>query len=136
MPSNQAALLNVSSAFWITILGNARAAPGHPVACWSAPPHDRRRRASLILWPGGSEMAAPGAAALVGWSRETVSARLLAGATARDPARLLRLGRRHRHLLRRRDQPDWLSFTGLQMFVGGLMLFVPATVAGDFAAWH
>ena len=29
-----------------------------------------------------------------------------------------------------------LTFTGLQMFIGGLMLFVPATLAGDFAAWH
>ena len=136
LPSNQAALLNVSSAFWITILGTL-GRRGHPVGLLvGAGLAIGAAGVALILWPGGSEMAAPGAAALVG---KAVKPYPLGSSLVPQLAILLgcfgwAVGTAY--LRNVETNLGLLSFTGLQMFVGGLMLFVPATVAGDFAAWH
>ena len=136
LPSNQAALLNVSSAFWITILGTL-GRRGHPItvlvgiglAIGAA-------GVALILWPGTGELAAPGAAALVGTE---VKPYPLGSALVPQLGILVgcfgwAVGTAY--LRNVETRLGLLSFTGLQMFVGGLMLFVPATLAGDFAAWH
>ena len=61
LPSNQAALLNVSSAFWITILGTL-GRRGHPIsALVGAGLAIGAAGVALILWPAGGEVAAPGA---------------------------------------------------------------------------
>jgi drug/metabolite transporter (DMT)-like permease len=136
LPSNQAALLNVSSAFWITILGTL-GRRGHPIGTTVAAGLGIGAiGVALILWPGSERMAAPGAAALVG---AEVPPYPFGSALAPQLGTLLgcfgwALGTAY--LRNVRTGLDLLSFTGLQMFVGGLMLFVPAALTGDFARWH
>lgn len=136
LPSNQAALLNVSSAFWITILGTL-GRRGHPVtALVGTGLAIGAAGVALILWPGGGEMAAPGAAALIG---KEVQPYPLGSSLVPQLGILLgcfgwAVGTAY--LRNVETSLGLLTFTGLQMFVGGLMLFVPATFAGDFAAWH
>ncbi len=136
LPSNQAALLNVSSAFWITILGTL-GRRGHPLtALVAAGLSIGAFGVALILWPTGGDLATPGAAALLGAQLKPYP---LDSSLVPQLAILLgcfgwAVGTTY---LRNVDTGlDLLSFTGLQMFVGGLMLLVPATLAGDFAAWH
>jgi len=136
LPSNQAALLNVSSAFWITLLGTL-GRRGHPItALVGVGLAIGAAGVALILWPGSGEMAAPGAAALLG---TTVKPYPLGSSLVPQLAILLgcfgwAVGTVY--LRNVESQLGLLTFTGLQMFAGGLMLFVPATLAGDFAAWH
>ena len=136
LPSNQAALLNVSSAFWITIFGTL-GRRGHPITALVATGLAiGALGVALILWPGGGEMAAPGAAALVG---AAVKPYPLGSSLVPQLGILLgcfgwALGTAY--LRNVQTGLDLLSFTGLQMFVGGLMLFLPAALAGEFAAWH
>jgi len=91
---------------------------------------------ALILWPGAGETAAPGATALVG---TTMKPYPLGSSLVPQLSILLgcfgwAVGTAY--LRNVETRLGLLTFTGLQMFVGGLMLFVPATLAGDFAAWH
>ena len=66
LPSNQAALLNVSSAFWITIFGTL-GRRGHPITALVALGLAiGAAGVALILWPASSGLATPGAVALVG----------------------------------------------------------------------
>ncbi|MCU0760956.1 MAG: EamA family transporter [Steroidobacteraceae bacterium] len=136
LPSNQAALLNVSSAFWITLLGTL-GRRGHPVTTLVGTGLAIGAvGVALILWPGDGEMAAPGAAALVGTEVEPYPL-----GSSRVPQLGIMLGCfgwavGTVYLRNVETRLGLLTFTGLQMFVGGLMLFVPATLAGDFAAWH
>lgn len=123
VPSNQAALLNVSSAFWIPLIGlfGARA---HAIA-----PHVAIGLAVgfggtvLVAWPGPNPL--PGSTGpygywptlaivigCVGWSAGTI------------------------YLRNAVTSLDLMSFTALQMFCGGLMLLVPAVLHGDLARWN
>lgn len=136
LPSNQAALLNVSSAFWITILGTL-GRRGHPITTLVGTGLAIGAvGVALILWPGGGEMAEPGATALVG---TTMKPYPLGSSLVPQLAILTgcfgwAVGTAY--LRNVQSGLGLLTFTGLQMFTGGLMLFVPATLAGDFAAWH
>jgi len=123
VPSNQAALLNVSSSFWIPLIGlfGARA---HAI-----PPRVALGLAIgfggtlLVAWPGADVIPTdlgpyghwPTVAIVVGcigWSAGTI---FLRNATT---------------------SLDIMSFTALQMFFGGLMLLIPAILHQDFARWH
>jgi drug/metabolite transporter (DMT)-like permease len=136
LPSNQAALLNVSSAFWITLLGTL-GRRGHPItALVGVGLAIGAAGVALILWPGGDEMPVPGAAALVGTAMKPYPR-----GSSLVPQLAILLGCfgwavGTAYLRNVETSLGLLTFTGLQMFVGGLMLFVPATLAGDFAAWH
>ena len=136
LPSNQAALLNVSSAFWITILGTL-GRRGHPVSALVATGLAiGAAGVALILLPVGAGLAAPGAAALVGAGIKPYP---LGSSFVPQLGILLgcfgwAVG--STYLRNARTELDLLSFTGLQMFAGGLMMFVPAALAGDFARWH
>ena len=136
VPSNQAALLNVSSAFWITLLGtlgrrgqpiNATLAGGLAIGAAGV---------ALILWPGEDDLGAPGAAALLGTELRPYPL----GSALLPPAAIMlgclgwALGTAY--LRNVQSGLGLLSFTGLQMCAGGLMLFVPAALAGEFARWH
>lgn len=136
LPSNQAALLNVSSAFWITILGTL-GRRRHPIgAAVAAGLAIGAAGVAMILWPGADGVDAPGAAALMG---SQVPAYPLGSAFVPQLGILLgcfgwALGTAY--LRNVQTGLGLLSFTGLQMFTGGLMLFVPAAVAGEFARWQ
>jgi drug/metabolite transporter (DMT)-like permease len=136
VPSNQAALLNVSSAFWITILGTL-GRRGHPIGAGvAAGLAIGAAGVAMILWPGADGPEAPGAAALLG---AQVPAYPLGSALLPQAGILLgcfgwALGTAY--LRNVRTGLGLLSFTGLQMFAGGLMLMVPAALAGDFARWQ
>jgi drug/metabolite transporter (DMT)-like permease len=136
LPSNQAALLNVSSAFWITLLGTL-GRRGHPItALVGTGLAIGAAGVALILWPGEGAMPVPGAAALVG---TTMKPYPLGSSLVPQLAILTgcfgwAVGTAY--LRNVQSSLGLLTFTGLQMFTGGLMLFVPATLAGDFAAWH
>jgi drug/metabolite transporter (DMT)-like permease len=118
VPSNQSALLNVSSAFWIPIFGlfgarahaiGARAGVGLALGFAGT---------LLVLWPEGGASATnlvPQLAVLVGcmgWAVGTI--------------------------YYRNAQPrlDVLTFTAAQMFVGGLMLSALGLAAGEAPRWH
>lgn len=123
VPSNLAALLNVSSSFWIPILGlfgaraqtiGMRSAAGLAVGFGGT---------LLIAWPGamasmqtsGGVGAWPVIAILigcVGWSAGTIYQRNA----------LTRL--------------DILYFTALQMACGGLMMLVTGIALGEWPQWH
>lgn len=136
LPSNQAALLNVSSAFWITILGTL-GRRGHPISTLVATGLAiGAAGVAMILLPGGEALARPGAAALVG---AEIKPYPLGSPLAPQVGILLgcfgwAVGTAY--LRNVQTGLDLLSFTGLQMFVGGLMLFVPAALAGEFAQWQ
>jgi len=118
LPSNLAALLNVSSSFWIPLLGmfgaraqkiSSRVAIGL-VAGFAG--------TSLIVLPGGGDAAVasiwPALVMVFGcfcWSAGTI------------------------HIRNTQPALDLMTFTALQMFCGGLMLLVPALLQGDVARW-
>jgi len=136
LPSNQAALLNVSSAFWITILGTL-GRRGHPISALVATGLAiGAAGVALILWPNGDALPAPGAAALVGSAMKPYP---LGSSLVPQLAILFgcfgwAVGTAY--LRNVESSLGLLTFTGLQMFLGGLMLLVPASLAGEFAAWH
>lgn len=119
LPSNVAALLNVSSSFFIPVLGmfgargqpiSSRVAIGLVAGFFGT---------GFIVWPGSETAAAvtlwPSLLLLFGcfcWSAGTIHIRNL------DP------------------KLDLMTFTALQMFCGGLMLLIPALIGGDFARWN
>jgi drug/metabolite transporter (DMT)-like permease len=118
IPSNLAALLNVTSSFWIPILGmfgaraqpiNGRVATGLITGFAGT---------VLIAWPGGETAAAalawPTLIVLVGcfgWS--------LGAFYIRNSGTSL----------------DLMTFTALQMLCGGVMLIVPASITGELTQW-
>lgn len=146
--SNQSALLNVSAAFWIVFFG-AFGHRAHPVgwriaiglaagfagtALLIAPAPELEPAAAAALAPAGAPPAASGRALLppatprespwgalvpelvtivgcIGWAFGTVWMR-------KHPTRL-----------------DLLSFTGLQMLAGGLMLLALGFATGEAARW-
>jgi drug/metabolite transporter (DMT)-like permease len=141
LPSNQAALLNTTSAFWIAIFGTfgRRAHPlslpvgtGLAVGCAGT---------VLLLWPAGAH-----AGAATGGAVATVID--ASGAPLRQlPFGLLlpQLGillgcmawaAGTIHLRNARTRQDVLSFTGLQMFCGGLMMGVATLLAGELGGWR
>lgn len=123
VPSNLAALLNVSSSFWIPILGlfGARAQaiglrPGLGLAVGGI-------GTGLIAWPGAqaSLHASHGVGAwpviailigCIGWSAGTIYQR------------------------NARTTLDVLSFTALQMSCGGVMMLVVGMALGEWPRWH
>ncbi len=141
VPSNQAALLNTTSAFWIAIFGmfGRRAHPltllvgaGIAVGCAGT---------TLVLWPAHTPAGATTGAALA----------TLTGAMGPGPQPLpfglllpqlgILLGcmawaAGTIHLRNARTRHDVLSFTGLQMFCGGLMMGVAALLAGEVGGWR
>lgn len=119
LPSNLAALLNVSVSFWIPLLGmfGARAQ--------SIPPRVAAGLiagfvgVSCIAWPGGQTTAAllawPTVVVLtgcLGWSVGTIYLRN-AGTTL-----------------------DLMTFTAIQMLCGGLLLLLTALAAGEAPLWR
>ncbi len=136
LPSNQAALLNVSSAFWITILGTL-GRRRHPIgATVAAGLAIGVAGVAMILWPGAEGPDAPGAVALLGAQMPDYP---LGSPFVPQLGILLgclgwALGTAY--LRNVQTGLGLLSFTGLQMFAGGLMLFAPAALAGEFARWH
>ncbi|MCP5327519.1 MAG: EamA family transporter [Sinobacteraceae bacterium] len=136
LPSNQAALLNVSSAFWITLLGTL-GPRGHPITRLVAIGLAIGAiGVAMILLPGGERLATPGAAALVGAEMPPYP---LGSSFVPQLGVLLgcfgwAVGTAY--IRNARTHLDLLSFTGLQMFLGGLMMFVPAALGGEFARWH
>lgn len=118
LPSNVAALLNVSSSFWIPVLGMF-GARGQPISSRMALGLVAGfAGTSFIVWPGSEAAAAvtiwPSLALLFGcfcWSAGTI------------------------HIRNTNPTLDLMTFTALQMFCGGLMLLVPALLGGDFSRW-
>jgi len=118
IPSNLAALLNVTSSFWIPILGmfGARAQPiSGRVAIGLVTGF---AGTVLVAWPGSETAAAalawPTLIVLVGcfgWSLGTFYIRNSGTAL------------------------DLMTFTALQMLCGGAMLIVPALIAGELTQW-
>jgi drug/metabolite transporter (DMT)-like permease len=118
IPSNLAALLNVTSSFWIPILGmfgaraqsiSARVALGLVTGFAGT---------VLVAWPGGESAAAalawPTLIVLIGcfgWSLGTF------------------------YIRNSGTSLDLMTFTALQMLCGGVMLTVPAIVAGELNQW-
>jgi drug/metabolite transporter (DMT)-like permease len=116
--SNQTALLNASAALWIALLAT-RGRRAHPL--------DRRSIAGLVIgfigtglliWPsGGWRESHLGAqfvilVAVFSWSASTV------------------------YLRNAQSKLDVLSFTGLQMLIGGLMLTALGLINGEVQRWH
>ncbi len=121
--SNQAALLNTTSAFWIAVLGMFGArrhalAPRVALGLLTG-----FAGTALIIWQRAAPPASPGAMAgsllpqlvillgCLGWAGGTIYMRNV------------------------RSSQDVLSFTGLQLFCGGLMLLIIALARGEFAQW-
>jgi len=118
IPSNLTALLNVTSSFWIPILGmfGARAQPisGRVAAGLIT----GFAGTVLVVWPGGETAAAalawPTFIVLIGcfgWSLGTF------------------------YIRNSGTSLDLMAFTALQMLCGGVMLIVPALIAGELAQW-
>jgi drug/metabolite transporter (DMT)-like permease len=119
VPSNLAALLNVSASFWIPLLGmfgaRAQSIPRRIAAGLVA----GFAGTTLVAWPGSDATAAvlawPTLVVLVGclgWSVGTI------------------------HIRNAGISLDLTSFTALQMLCGGVMLLVPATLAGEAHLWQ
>jgi drug/metabolite transporter (DMT)-like permease len=115
--SNQAAILNASSAFWITLLGT-QGAHGSPLTLRSgAATLIGFAGVALLLWPAGGFV--PGnfgwqlviVCACLGWALGTLYYR------------------------RVRPQLPALMFSALQMLIGGLMLAIAGLARGDAARW-
>lgn len=118
IPSNLAALLNVTSSFWIPILGmfGARAhgiSPRVAVGLVTG-----FAGTLLIVWPGSetaaSALAWPTLVVLIGcfgWSLGTI------------------------YIRNSSTSLDLMTFTALQMLCGGVFLLVPAGLAGEVTQW-
>jgi drug/metabolite transporter (DMT)-like permease len=118
VPSNQAALLNVSSAFWIPIFG-LYGARGHPIALRAGIGLALGFFGTLaILWPRdglATSYFGPQLGILIGcmgWAAGTIYFRNAA------------------------PKLDILAFTGLQMLLGGIVLTAGGFALGEAAAWN
>jgi len=116
--SNQSALLNVSSAFWIPIFGML-GPRGHAI--------DRRALIGLALGIAGT--------LLIVWPREGLQTAnlfpqlvILVGCMGWAAGTI--------YLRNAKLKLDLLSFTALQMLVGGVMLTVLGLVAGEVGRWN
>lgn len=119
IPSNLAALLNVSASFWIPLLGlfGTRAQPismriGTGLVIGFA-------GTVLIAWPGSDA-----AAAALAWPTLIV----LIGCFAWSVATILQRNAA--------SSLDLMTFTALQMLCGGLMLSLMMWLSGEPARWH
>jgi drug/metabolite transporter (DMT)-like permease len=117
VPSNQSALLNVTSSFWIAIFG-LYGARGHPI--------DARTASGLALGFAGT-------LAIV-WPREGIVATnvlpqlaILAGCVGWAAGTI--------YFRNARKSLDILAFTGLQMFVGGVILTAIGLGLGEHREW-
>jgi drug/metabolite transporter (DMT)-like permease len=125
--SNQAALLNTTSAFWIPLLGMF-GARGHALSL-------RVALGLLVGFAGAVLIILPHPANVIAGAGSANSHSLLlpqiviligcmgwAGGTI--------------YMRNFRSDMDLLSFTGLQLFCGGLMLLMLAFARNEFALWH
>ena len=124
VPSNQAALLNVSAAFWIPLFGLfGRRAQAVPV------------RVTLGLGVGFFGTV------LVAWSGEDSAATQLGHTLGPWPVLAVLVGcvgwsAATFYMRNVETSLDVMAFTGLQMLLGGLMMLVPALLLGEPARWH
>lgn len=119
VPSNQAALLNVSSSFWIPIFGmfGARAARIRPVVALGL--LTGFAGTLMIALPRAGATSALGSwptlailAGCIGWSLGTIYMRNV------------------------RTALDVMSFTGLQMFLGGMLMLLIGLALGEASRWQ
>jgi drug/metabolite transporter (DMT)-like permease len=120
--SNQSALLNVSSAFWIALFG-VFGRRGQPISL----------RVGIGLAVGGIGTALiliPRDPAMATSAHGTLlpSLVVLGGCMAWGMGSI--------YLRNVRARVDLLTFTGMQMLCGGALLQLPALLNGDAAAWH
>lgn len=126
VPSNQAALLNVSAAFWIALLG-ASGKRAHPVTglvaiglligfvgvalvMW---PDRSAASSTMIVSPYGSLVPQLGILlGCFGWAVGTI------------------------YMRKAEPQLDLLTFTGLQMFAGGILMLGLAYATGQLGGWR
>jgi drug/metabolite transporter (DMT)-like permease len=119
--SNEAALLNVSSPFMIALLGTL-GPRAHPLS--------RRVLSGLVLGAIGillvilPRAGTVSGSALHGWAVVAILVGCAGWAAGT--------------IYQRNAAPglDLMSFTGLQMFCGGVMMLVPALLLGEPARWH
>ena len=121
--SNQAALLNTTSAFWIPLLGMCGA-----------------RRHALQWRVGLGLLIGFAGTALIIWPQRAADAATLAMAGSLWPQFVILIGclgwaGGTIYMRNVQSRLDVLSFTGLQLFCGGLMLLGLALWRGDFAHW-
>jgi drug/metabolite transporter (DMT)-like permease len=117
IPTNQSALLNGTSAFWITGLG-VLGPRGHPLT--------RRVALGLLIGFAGTVlMLIPDS----GWERRSV----LAESGVLGACLAFSLGTLYYRSIDTELSP--LMFMGLQLFCGGLMLLTVAVFRGDEARW-
>lgn len=121
--SNQAALLNATSAFWIPVLGMF-GARGHALL--------PRVAFGLLIGFVGT--------ALIIWQRAAPPAGAGAMAGSLLPQLVILLGcvgwaAGTIYMRNFRSNQDVLSFTALQLFCGGLMMLVVALARDEFAHW-
>lgn len=122
--SNEAALLNVASTFLITFLGTfGRRA--HPVSGTVL--------VGLLLGVVGLVLVIDPFAAARAGSAAGATTHLLAELAILTGCLGWAAGTIHQR--NARMGIDLMGFTGLQMLLGGLMMAVPALLAGDFARW-
>lgn len=123
VPSNQAALLNVSAAFWIPLFGlfgrRAQKIPlqvaiglavgfvGTVLVAWIGDAGPTPSDHTLGYWPVLAVLVG-----CVGWSAATFYMRNV------------------------QTGLDVMAFTGLQMLLGGVMMLVPALLLGEPARWQ
>lgn len=122
--SNEAALLNVASTFLITFLGTL-GRRAHPVS--------GRVLVGLLLGVAGLALVIDPFAAPAGGRAAAASLHLLAELSILVGCLGWATG-----TIYQRNAPmrlDLMGFTGLQMMLGGLMLAVPALLAGDLHRW-
>ena len=118
VPSNESALLNVSSAFWIPLLGTLGARGHRLTARASAGLLLGFAGVVMLMWPKGGFRLHN-----FGWQLTIIGA-CFAWA----------LGTLYYRRIQSHTEP--LMFTALEMLCGGAMLAVVSVTAGDPAHWH
>lgn len=120
--SNQTALLNASAALWIALLAT-RGLRAHAL--------DRRTVAGLVIGFAGTALIIwPAGGVAVDWRENHLGAQLLIlFAVFSWSASTVYIRNSHSKL-------DVLSFTGLQMLVGGCMLTLLGFATGEGAEWQ
>lgn len=125
--SSQAALLNTTSAFWIALLGmfGARRHALEPRAAFGL--LIGFAGAVLIIWPRAAGAHANGSAGTTLGDSILPQLVILAGCLGWASSTIF--------MRNMRSSLDLLTFTGLQLFCGGLMLLALALARDEFALW-